>query len=103
MQSTIDVKEAVRQAKETLTTLYEDDPPQSLALEGIELVKQSNREMWAVTLGFHRRKSVTSITGGGFGNLGLQLPSQVEHRVYKTLYVDATTGEFVKMEIRSVQ
>ena len=100
MQS-IPVKEAVRLAKLSLADLYQDDPPQSLALEEIELVNNRHRALWAVTLGFHRPKSM-SVVSGGLSALGLPMPP-VEHRVYKTVFIDASTGDFVKMDIRQVQ
>ena len=100
MQS-IPMKEAVRLAKQSLTDLYQDDPPKSLALEEIELVNSGRRALWAVTLGFYRPKSMSAVSGG-LAALGLPLPP-VEHRVYKTVFIDANTGDFVKMDIRQVQ
>lgn len=100
---TIPMKDAVSHAKASLNELYQDDPPRELALEEIELADDGGRKLWAVTLGFHRAKKVTALNSGSvFQGLGLPL-SQVEHRVYKTVFVDATTGEFVKMDIRQVQ
>jgi len=29
-------------------------------------------------------------------------PSQIDHRVYKTVFIDAASGQFVKMDIRQV-
>ena len=102
---TITMKEAVRNAKASLTDLYQDDPPKALALEEIELMEDSGRKLWLVTLGFHRSKSVTAINGvaGSLASMGLVPPPQIEHRIYKTVFIDASTGEFVKMDIRQVQ
>ena len=102
---TITMKDAVRHAKDSLTDLYQDDPPKALALEEIELMDDSGRKLWLVTLGFHRSKSMTAINGGTgtLASLGLVSPPQIEHRVYKTVFIDASTGEFVKMDIRQVQ
>lgn len=102
--SRIPVRDAVRHAKESLIDLYEDDPPKALALEEIELVTEGDRGLWSVTLGFHRSKSVSKVSGGGFDltNWGLQT-NQVENRVYKTVFIDASTGDFVKMDMRQVQ
>lgn len=98
----ISIKEAVQTAKETLRdVLYSDDPVRSLALEEIELVEQGGHELWAVTLGFHRSKSVSTVQPGALAYF--QPPSQVENRVYKTLLIDANTGAFVKMDMRLVQ
>ena len=102
--SRIPVKDAVRHAKESLTDLYQDDPPKALALEEIELVTDGGRDLWSVTLGFHRSKNVSAVNDGrlNLANLGMQT-SQVENRVYKTVFIDASTGEFVKMDMRQVQ
>lgn len=101
---TIEVKEAVGRAKATLRSLYEDDPPKELALEEIELVIEGTRELWSVTLGFQRRKTVTAAPLGGISALFPNPPAPpIEHRVYKTVYIDANSGEFVKMDMRLVQ
>ncbi|MCX7087383.1 MAG: hypothetical protein NTV00_04925, partial [Methylococcales bacterium] len=57
----ITIKEAVQAAKEKIKELYEDDSPEALALEEIELIKEDNHERWSVTLGFHRNKSVKAL------------------------------------------
>ena len=104
--SRIPIKDAVRHAKESLIDLYQDDPPKELALEEIELVKQGDCDLWSVTLGFYRPKSVSAVGGGATaGFLGLNhLPSNpIENRVYKTVFIDASTGDFVKMDMRQVQ
>lgn len=99
----ISVKQAVKAAKDALRDLYEDDPPAAMALEEIEKTHEDGRDLWAVTLGFYRNKAVAIKTSpnaiGALFNPGI---SQVEHRVYKTLFMDAETGEFVKMDIRQV-
>ncbi len=101
---TIPAKDAVRRAKESLIELYQDDKIKSLALEEIELVKDGERGLWSVTLGFYRPKSVSTVGGGMLSLAGYGAPTaQVENRVYKTVFVDASTGEFVKMDIRQVQ
>jgi hypothetical protein len=98
----INVKEAVKAAKDQLLDLYSDDPPRSLALEEIDKVSEGGRELWAVTLGFHRQKSVIPNSANTIASLYVPVPV-LENRVYKTLFIDAQTGEFVKMDIRQVQ
>jgi hypothetical protein len=92
------MKEAVAAAKDAIRSLYEDSPLKALALEEIELVKDSGNERWAVTLGFYRPKSVVA-NQGAIASIYQPVP-QIENRDYKTIYIDAGTGEFVKMEIR---
>ncbi|MCU6496415.1 hypothetical protein LPN04_01255 [Rugamonas sp. A1-17] len=98
----INVKEAVKAAKEALLDLYEDDPPAAMALEEIEKTEEDGRELWAVTLGFYRNKNVAVKAANSIGAIYNPV-SQIEHRVYKTLFIDAVSGEFVKMDIRQVQ
>jgi hypothetical protein len=97
---TISMKDAVTVAKNTLMELYHDDPPKGLALEEIELAKNDGKEVWEVTLGFYRARSVAvkqnSITAI------FEPQSQVENRAYKIVEIDADTGQFVKMGMRRV-
>lgn len=93
---------AVLRAKETLKDLYEDDPPRALALEEVELVNDSNHSMWSITLGFHRQKSVAvHASAGALASYLSPTASHIENRVYKTIYIDAETGDFVKMDMRN--
>jgi hypothetical protein len=102
--SAISTKEAVAKAKSTLLDLYEDDPPKDLALEEVKrVVLGGQRRGWAVTLGFHRVHKVTTNTPSNSMLEMLGRPSTIEHRVYKTVVIDADSGEFVKMDIRQVQ
>ena len=89
--SLITVKEAVSHAKESLIGLYEDDPAKALALEEIELIKEGQRDLWAVTLGFHRPKSVSEISDGAFRMPTLS-PPQIENRVYKFTLICRCSG-----------
>ena len=96
--SLIPVQEAVAHAKKSLTALYQDDPLRELALEEIELVTEGSRDLWSVTLGFDRVKAFKASA------LQSYLPAQnLVNRVYKTVFLDASTGEFVKMDMRQVQ
>lgn len=101
--SLISVKEAVSHAKKSLEDLYQDDPLKQLALEEIELVTEGGRELWSVTLGFHRSKSMSAARGDVLSFTDLRPFPQIENRVYKTVFIDASTGEFVKMDMRQVQ
>ncbi|USX26354.1 hypothetical protein NHH73_27975 [Oxalobacteraceae bacterium OTU3CINTB1] len=98
----INVKEAVKAAKDALLELYEDDPPKAMALEEIEKVQDNGRQLWAVTLGFLRHNGVVMQTQNTIGAIFNPAPSQIDHRVYKTVFIDAASGQFVKMDIRQV-
>lgn len=96
--SLIPVQAAVSHAKKSLADLYQDDHPTELALEEIELIDDGQRKLWSVTLGFDRVKVIQASA------LQSYMPSQnVVTRVYKTVFLDASTGEFVKMDMRQVQ
>ena len=102
----ISVQEAVKNAKKSLLELYQDDSPKALALEEIEFVDDSARPLWSVTLGFHRLRSVTTVDTAGnnsLANMFGRAATEVEHRIYKTVFIDANTGDFVKMDMRQVQ
>lgn len=98
----ISVKEAVKAAKDALLELYEDDPPAAMALEEVDKTREDGRELWAVTLGFYRNKAI-AIKPNAIVGIYTPTVSQIEHRVYKTLFIDAETGGFVKMDIRQLQ
>lgn len=91
----INVKAAVKAAKEAFFELYEDDPPAAMALEEVAKTEERGRELWAVTMGFDRDKNVAIKTANSV--------SEIEQRVYKTLFIDAESEEFVRMDIRQVQ
>lgn len=94
----ISVKEAVTSAKESIADLFHDDPPKSLALEEIELIDKEGNKVWEVTLGFYRARSIISKTNSISTIFDPQ--PEIENRVYKTIEIDAETGDFVKMGMR---
>ena len=105
MQS-IPVQEAVKSAKKSLLELYADDPPKALALEEIEFVNDDGRAFWSVTLGFHRSKHklADQVAKPSIPSYLKPPPeSEIENRIYKTVFIDANTGDFVKMDMRQVQ
>lgn len=53
-----------------------------------------------MTLGFRRIKSVRAVSTSVSDIF--KPPQQVENRVYKTILIDATNGDFVKMEMRLI-
>ena len=99
----ISVKEAVKAAKDALLDLYEDDPPTAMALEEVDKAEEDGRELWAVTLGFYREKAVANTSNNSIGTIFDPTANHIVQRVYKTLFIDAGTGAFVKMDIRQVQ
>ncbi len=101
--SSIPVQDAVKSAKKSLLELYADDPPKALALEEVEFVADDKRPLWSVTLGFYRPKSVSVNHPPASVTSFFSPPAlETENRVYKTVFVDAHTGDFVKMDMRQV-
>jgi len=86
----IDVKQAVKNAVEYLSSLYDSNELQDLLLEEVEL--SDDNRYWLVTLGFTRRLKTTS---------PLQAFARSEpDRLYKLITVRADTGEVKSMKIR---
>lgn len=103
MQS-IAVHDAVVSAKKTIFDLFADDPPKQLALEEVEFIKDPEQPLWSITLGFYRPKSVSAVERYGSLSRILDQPAlEIENRVYKTVFIDANTGDFVKMDMRQVR
>ena len=100
----ITMRDAVSKAKSHLKDLYDDDAPQALALEEIDRINDGDRQLWAVTLGFQRRRDVSIARDAASSTLSLfqARTTEAEHRVYKTVMIDASTGNFVKMDMRQV-
>lgn len=91
------VKDAVKTAKKMAEELYEGEKISHLGLE--EVTFSEEKKEWLVTLGyqsFRTRKKQTT--------LGSYVPETEEEtlREYKTLRIDAETGEFKGMKIRSL-
>lgn len=95
---TVSVKDAVTLAKTAMADLYHDDPLKSLALEEIELITRDGKEVWEVTLGFFRSRSVTA--KANTLSAIFEPHREVENRAYKIVEIDAETGAFLKMGMR---
>jgi hypothetical protein len=89
--SEIDVKEAVRLAKEFAARIYETEKISRLGLEAVE--RTDDGKHWLVTLGFSRPWSYPKARGS-FSPLEevLPRPKQQPEREYKVFRVDANTG-----------
>ena len=97
--------QAVVAAKQAFASLDPNDQPSDLRLEEISHEETGKRNAWAVTLGFYRPRKLATVPAntGGLLGLGFPMPAQVtEHRVYKTIYIDDTSGEFIRMDIRQL-
>lgn len=88
--------EAVRVAKSTIREIDPEEKFEDLRLEEIELSPDS--KLWLVTLGFHRPRKVEVRNAPSV--LVWPEGKEIEHRVYKRLKIDASTGEFRGLEMR---
>lgn len=104
MGEAITMKEAVAKAKAHLTELYTNDELPVLALEEIEKDTRDGKNVWAVTFGFFRQRNVSMTKPAGVHIMDYIKPpvAEIENRVYKTVFIDADTGEFLKMNMRQV-
>ena len=84
----IEVKQAVKMAFELFKELYDTKKFEDILLEEVELSEDKTK--WLVTLGFYRQ--VPSV------NIMESIGSKKYVRTYKTLYIDADSGEMVSMK-----
>jgi hypothetical protein len=99
--SEIDVKQAVRLAKEFATGIYEKEKISRLGLEAVE--RTEDGKYWVVTLGFSRPWSAKPrkkdvLKSFDEAMRGIVRDPRLE-REYKVFRVDAQTGAVVGMEM----
>jgi hypothetical protein len=85
----MDVKEAVRAAKEWILDVMSDEHPTNLGLEEVEF--DDTQGLWKITLGFSRpwnsnRNALSSFTG-----------EAIQKRAYRTIIVEDFTGRIKGM------
>lgn len=85
----ISVKEAVQIAGDVMRDLYENLTLSDLLLEE---VRRGNGDTWLITMSFSRPGR------GGSGIVGFMSPG----RAFKQVRIDAKTGDFLGMEIRTL-
>ncbi|MBL7181410.1 MAG: hypothetical protein ABIK98_15550 [Pseudomonadota bacterium] len=84
----IGVKNAVKTAFDLFKELYDTKKFEDLLLEEVEL--SADKSTWLVTLGFYRQMPSVNIMES--------LGSKKYIRTYKTLQIDAETGEMIAMK-----
>lgn len=92
----IDVHQAIVNAKKTIRELDEEEQFPDLRVEEVMLDEKDNA--WLVTLGYFRQRLINYASQGIMGDAG----TTWENRVYKQLVIDAETGAFKGMSIRTV-
>lgn len=101
--SKLSVQDAVRTAKQFLLTADPDDPPQDVRLEEIAPDEIDSHKAWAVTLGLFRKRSLQDVTTRSlFPSFSLPEANVAENRIYKTVYIDQDSGDFLRMDIRKL-
>lgn len=93
----IDMKTAVRAARQFAVDLYESEPLPNLALEEIDFNESSHQ--WQVTLGFDSPHKIKRKTNGPSLFPTIEEESQ---REYKQFNIDAEDGHLVSMTMRPV-
>jgi len=92
---TIDMKTAVRAARQFTLDLFESETLPNLALEEIEFDESSHQ--WQVTLGFDSPHKIKRKTNGP--SLFPTIEEEIQ-REYKQFNIDAEDGHLVSMTMR---
>ena len=92
----MDVKDAVRLAKAYVRDVFADENVSDVGLEETRFDESANR--WTITIGFRRPYGRVTTTEANH-HLGgyLQAKSAYENRWYKTVLIDAKSGDIVSM------
>jgi hypothetical protein len=98
----VDVKEAVKAAREYLSQLYDTGPLRDIFLEEVEL--SYDEKHWYVTIGFSRpiapKDPIPPWSSASLSSIDT-LSRQSFERVYKLFEVDSATGQVRAMKIRA--
>ena len=97
----IDVKQAIKAAKESLSGLYQDFEVKDLLLEEVELTE--DEKFWNITLGFSvpRMGTEPQLYQQYARQDPILFPTKYE-RQYKLFKIDTTSGQMKSMTIRTV-
>mgnify|MGYP001001298885 CR=1 FL=1 len=87
----MDVKEAVKIAKEYVTDLLSEEGMMNLGLEAVEY--DIDREVWKVTVGFSRPWNTTK--AGPLATLGGEAPAR---RAYRVVEVSSPDGKVLSIK-----
>ena len=93
-ESAMDVKDAVRKAKQHIQELFDEEDISHIGLEEVEPSVDDN--CWFVTIGFSRpwdysKNALSAISGGQPG------------RSYKVVTIDEESGEVVSVKDRQIK
>lgn len=97
MVTQMDVRDAVRTAKDYIKAMYADEKISSVGLEEVKFETTGMADTWDVTIGFFR-----SFADAPFTQLAAALQNDPRRRVYKIVRINATDGRVVAMLHRAV-
>ncbi len=97
----IDVKKAVKIAREFTTELYQGEEVSNISLEEVNF--DDTTQEWAVTIGFDTNRKKVSRPNKPLSIIGnLNEVSEEPIRAYKVIRLDVEDGEFRGMKMRQV-
>lgn len=94
----MNVKEAVRTAKEYVTELYEEEPVKHIGVE--EVIFDERDNAWKITVGFFRPWDEKLGLSGILGSVAEGEPALWKRRSFKIVQVDDGTGKVQSMTHR---
>lgn len=92
----MDVKEAVRKAKEYVGDVFAEDRIVDVALEEVEF--DHSDEKWKITIGFSRHWSAPSL----YQNVAKSVGGVMAERAYKLVLIDDVSGEVLSVRHRNL-
>ena len=92
----MDVKDAVRTAKDYITAIYKDERVTGVGLEEVRF-EAGLPDTWDVTIGFFR-----SFAGEPLTQLAAALESDPGRRVYKIVRIDDRDGKVMSVTHRAI-
>ena len=92
----MDVKDAVRKAKEYVIDVFADDVIADVALEEVEF--DDHDEKWKITIGFSRHWSAPSL----FQDLAKSVGGRPAQRAYKLVLIDDASGDVLSVKHRNL-
>ncbi|MDE0698751.1 MAG: hypothetical protein OXH76_23270 [Boseongicola sp.] len=96
----MDVKEAVRTAKEYVADLYSDEPARHIGVE--EVIFDEPKNAWKVTIGFFRPWDEKLGLSGILGTAAEGETALWKRRSFKVVQVDDGTGEVKSLTHRTL-
>ncbi|MCY3768832.1 MAG: hypothetical protein OXG56_05640 [Gammaproteobacteria bacterium] len=96
----MNVKEAVRTAKEYVSELYEDESVKHLGVE--EVLFDEGINAWRITVGFYRPWNKNHGLTALIGETTAGEPALWKRRSFKVVQVDGNTGDIHSMIDRSL-